>query len=64
VQRKIEEPRSSISNMPKLISTITHSHPATFDAGPRIERTEIYEFEGRKHVVNYWYENGNIVRVT
>jgi hypothetical protein len=52
--------------VPQVIETITHRHPAKFAAGPRIERTDIVQIDasGTTMRVDYWYENGRLVRVS
>lgn len=48
----------------KLVETIHVQHPAKYVAGPRIERIEVYEIDGVRTRVEYWYENGRLVRVS
>lgn len=51
--------------MPQLIETIYPQHKVTFNAGPRIGKIEVYELDGVRTEVNFWYDcNGKLVKVS
>lgn len=51
---------------PVVVKTVHHRHPVAANTGPRIERTDTIQMaaDGKTQEVNYWYENGRLIRVT
>lgn len=46
-----------------IISDTLVPHPITFNTGPRIERVQIVEVNGKRFTINFWYQNGKLLRV-
>jgi len=53
----------SNQELPVVISDREILHKASFNSGPQITRVQVIEYRGKRTEVNFWTENGKLVRV-